>query len=42
MRIAVKFEAFNSRKYSKPWIGIVTAWPIGGGESGGGGASGGW
>lgn len=30
MRIAVKFEAFNSRKYSKPWIGIVTTWPVGG------------
>ena len=30
MRIAVKFEAFNAHKYSKPWIGIVTTWPVGG------------
>ena len=30
MRVSQSFGGYNARRYSKPWIGIVTAWPIGG------------
>lgn len=29
-RVAIAFEAYNSRRYSRPWIGKVTGWPVGG------------
>ena len=30
MRIALKYRSYNARRYSRPWIGKITAWPIGG------------
>lgn len=29
MRVAQHFDGYNARRYSKPWIAIITAWPIG-------------
>jgi hypothetical protein len=28
-RIAITFESFNPRRYSRPWIARVVAWPVG-------------
>jgi hypothetical protein len=30
LRVAVTFGSYNARRYSRPWIARVTAWPIGG------------
>jgi len=30
MRIAQHFGGYNARRYSRPWIGLISAWPIGG------------
>jgi len=27
MRVTVSIEAYNGRRYGKPWIGVITAWP---------------
>ena len=29
MRVVVAFDAYNGRRYSRPWIARVTAWPVG-------------
>ena len=29
MRITVGWDSFNGRRYSRPWIARVTAWPVG-------------
>ena len=29
-RISVEYGAYNFRRYSRPWIARVTAWPVGG------------
>jgi len=30
MRVSLKYGSYNFRRYSKPWIGKITAWPVGG------------
>lgn len=30
MRVAVEFDGYNDRRYSRPWIARVTSWPVGG------------
>lgn len=30
MRVSVSFGSYNFRRYSKPWIGKITSWPVGG------------
>lgn len=30
MRVFVSYGSYNERRYSKPWIGKITSWPIGG------------
>ncbi len=30
MRVTVEFGSYNSRRYGRPWIAKVIAWPIGG------------
>jgi hypothetical protein len=30
MRISKKFGSYNERRYSRPWIGLVTSWSVGG------------
>jgi hypothetical protein len=30
LRITVHFGSYNERRYSRPWIARVTAWPVGG------------
>jgi hypothetical protein len=30
MTITVQFSRYNDRRYSRPWIAKVTAWPVGG------------
>jgi hypothetical protein len=30
MRVAIQFDSYNERRYSRPWIARVTAWPVGG------------
>ena len=30
MRISIKYHSYNHRRYGKPWIAIITAWPVGG------------
>lgn len=29
MRISKSFGSYNQRRYGKPWIGVVTSWPVG-------------
>jgi hypothetical protein len=29
MRVTIKYGSYNQRRYSRPWIALVTAWPIG-------------
>ena len=29
-RVSVGYDAYNSRRYSKPWIARIIAWPVGG------------
>lgn len=29
-RVAIGYSSYNYRRYSKPWIGLITAWPVGG------------
>ena len=29
MRVAQHFDGYNFRRYDRPWIAIITAWPIG-------------
>lgn len=29
-RVAVSFGGYNQRRYGKPWIGKIIAWPVGG------------
>ncbi|RZS31722.1 hypothetical protein [Corticibacter populi] len=29
-RVAIAFDSYNGRRYSRPWIARVTAWPVGG------------
>jgi hypothetical protein len=29
-RISVEYDGYNGRRYSRPWIARVTAWPVGG------------
>lgn len=28
-RVTVAFNGYNPRRYSRPWIALVTAWPVG-------------
>lgn len=30
MRVSISYGAYNDRRYSRPWIAKITAWPIGG------------
>ena len=30
MEVAIEFGSYNPRRYGKPWIAKVTAWPVGG------------
>ena len=30
MRVLKKFGSYNQRRYSRPWIAVVTSWPTGG------------
>lgn len=30
MRISKQCDAYNERRYGRPWIGIVASWPVGG------------
>lgn len=30
MRIFVEFSSYNQRRYGRPWIAVVTSWPVGG------------
>lgn len=30
IRTAQAFDSYNQRRYGRPWIGRVTAWPVGG------------
>lgn len=30
LRYTTRFGSYNARRYSRPWIARVTAWPIGG------------
>jgi len=29
MRITISWDCYNQRRYSRPWIARVTAWPVG-------------
>lgn len=29
-RIAISFGSYNPRRYSRPWIGRIIEWPVGG------------
>jgi len=29
-RVSMEWHGYNDRRYSKPWIALVTAWPVGG------------
>lgn len=29
MQVSIERAAYNDRRYERPWIGIVTAWPVG-------------
>jgi hypothetical protein len=29
-RVAVHYNSYNGRRYSRPWIARVTSWPVGG------------
>jgi hypothetical protein len=29
MRVTVTFPAYNTRRYGRPWIARVSAWPVG-------------
>ncbi|MFA5154582.1 MAG: hypothetical protein WC554_18705 [Clostridia bacterium] len=29
MRISIEIGAYNQRRYSRPWIGKITSWPVG-------------
>ena len=29
MRTSIEIGSYNSRRYSRPWIGRITAWPVG-------------
>lgn len=30
IRVAVEWSGYNARRYSRPWIAAITAWPVGG------------
>lgn len=30
MRVSTSWGSYNERRYSRPWIGKITSWPIGG------------
>jgi hypothetical protein len=30
MRVSVPYSSYNERRYGRPWIGRITAWPVGG------------
>ena len=30
VRVTRSFGSYNGRRYSKPWIALVTSWPVGG------------
>ena len=30
MRISQEFRGYNARRYSRPWISVITSWPTGG------------
>lgn len=30
LRVALEFDGCNPRRYSRPWIAVVTDWPVGG------------
>jgi hypothetical protein len=30
MRVSVEYGSYNTRRYGKPWIAKITAWPVGG------------
>ena len=30
IRYSVRHNGYNARRYSRPWIGVITAWPVGG------------
>jgi hypothetical protein len=29
MRITISWDSFNGRRYSRPWVARITAWPVG-------------
>jgi hypothetical protein len=30
IRVTVDFSSYNARRYSRPWIAVITSWPVGG------------
>lgn len=30
MRVSLKYNSYNARRYSRPWIAKITSWPVGG------------
>lgn len=30
VRVAIQMGSYNQRRYSRPWIGVITSWPVGG------------
>lgn len=30
MKVTVGFAGYNGRRYSRPWIGAIVSWPVGG------------
>lgn len=30
LRYSIEYSHYNFRRYSKPWIGVITSWPVGG------------
>lgn len=30
IRYSERYGSYNSRRYSRPWIGVITSWPVGG------------
>lgn len=29
MRVSITYGGYNDRRYSKPWVARITAWPVG-------------
>lgn len=30
IRYSASYGSYNARRYSRPWIGVITSWPVGG------------